>query len=416
MTSALGTTTYAYDNNYQLTGATYPNVAPFNGEVHSWTYDNLGNRLTNTIDATTQNYTYYKNGSNPLNGQRLQSDGSKNYSYNFNGNLTSDATNTYTWDFLDRLKTITGPGMSATYNYDYMGRRTQKTVNGVTTTFLYDGADLIGERTGNNIDYLFGAGIDQPLASKNGSSISYFAVDGLGSINSLNDPAGTVQNSYAYDAWGVLRNQTGSTPNLFGYTGREFGESGLMFYRERYYSPAIGKFISEDPLRFTAGVNFYSYVLNDPVNFIDPSGLKLVITRQQAEIMTDQMEAMTVAAGIALIAAYAWELLVPSAPVMQQAAQKCSVQQNREIGNKFRDEIADLLQKEGLDVVKEVYKRTIFGKRFIDIEVSKGGQVLGGIETKTGNSAYTTSQRAKDAWLRLQGYIVNLVRDKCGCD
>jgi hypothetical protein len=72
MTSALGATNYSYDSNYQLTGATYPSGTPFNGEVHAWTYDNIGNRLTNTVNASTSNYTYFKNGHNPLNGQRFQ--------------------------------------------------------------------------------------------------------------------------------------------------------------------------------------------------------------------------------------------------------------------------------------------------------------------------------------------------------
>jgi hypothetical protein len=90
MTSWLGTASYSYNSNYQLTGATYPNPAPFNGEVHAWTYDNIGNRLTNTVNAATANYTYFKNGSNPLNGQRLQSDGTKTHSYDANGNVTGD--------------------------------------------------------------------------------------------------------------------------------------------------------------------------------------------------------------------------------------------------------------------------------------------------------------------------------------
>jgi len=86
---------------------------------------------------------------------------------------------------------------------------------------------------------------------------------------------------------------------------------------------------------------------------------------------------------------------------------------NRLAGNLFRDEIAGLLKAEGRDVSTEVYKSTPFGKRFIDIEVSKDGQVLGGIETKFGGSRYTPAQRAKDWWLKANdGYIVNVVRNK----
>src|SRR5262249_22332508 len=76
---------YEYDSLYELNKVTYPNVAPFNGEVDSWTYDAIGNRLTSTINGSTTNYTYLKIGSNPNNWQRLTSDGSNSYTYDANG-------------------------------------------------------------------------------------------------------------------------------------------------------------------------------------------------------------------------------------------------------------------------------------------------------------------------------------------
>lgn len=64
--------------------------------------------------------------------------------------------------------------------------------------------------------------------------------------------------------------------NPFLYTGRDYdSETGLQYYRARYYSPSIGRFLSEDPSRFTSGtINFYPYVTNDPIDFYDPSGLR----------------------------------------------------------------------------------------------------------------------------------------------
>jgi len=86
---------------------------------------------------------------------------------------------------------------------------------------------------------------------------------------------------------------------------------------------------------------------------------------------------------------------------------------NKRRGDALRDEIADIFEQNGYIVRKEVVKKTPFGTRRIDIEViSQEGEVLGGIETKVGNSRYLPSQRAKDAWLKLQGYIVNLLRIK----
>ncbi|CAN5467841.1 hypothetical protein BH09BAC6_BH09BAC6_07720 [soil metagenome] len=87
------------------------------------------------------------------------------------------------------------------------------------------------------------------------------------------------------------------------------------------------------------------------------------------------------------------------------------VQANRIAGNAFRDEIAGLLQKTGRDIETEVPKRTLFGTRVIDIEVSQGGRVMGGIETKLGNSRYLPAQRAKDMWLKImEDYHVDVVR------
>ena len=85
-----------------------------------------------------------------------------------------------------------------------------------------------------------------------------------------------VVKSYVYDAFGNIVSETGELPfdNLFHYTGRQFdAESGLYYYRARYYDPQIGRFISEDPIGLRGGdVNFYSYVFNDPINLVDPLG------------------------------------------------------------------------------------------------------------------------------------------------
>jgi len=89
------------------------------------------------------------------------------------------------------------------------------------------------------------------------------------------------------------------------------------------------------------------------------------------------------------------------------------VLKNKAAGDAFRDEMASALRNEGRDVATEVYKKTPFGKRFIDIEVSLDGEVLGGVEAKVGGSRYTLLQRVKDTWLRLvEDYPVNVVRDR----
>ena len=91
----------------------------------------------------------------------------------------------------------------------------------------------------------------------------------------VTNSAGNELATNRYDSFGKLVAQTGSLPfaSTYTYTGREWdAEAGLYYYRARYYDPAVGRFISEDPIGFAGCLNFYAYVENNPVNFIDPSG------------------------------------------------------------------------------------------------------------------------------------------------
>ncbi|MFN7987708.1 MAG: RHS repeat-associated core domain-containing protein [Thermoanaerobaculia bacterium] len=274
---ASAVTRYGYDPLYQLTRAEYPAGAPFNSEVHTWSYDSIGNRMTQGSGASVQAYTYLKSPGNPLNGQRLEGDGVDAMTYDPAGNLGTrqgPAGNfTFGYDPENRLKTITGPENS-TYTYDYQGRRTSKTVGGVTTTYLYDGLNLVSETTGGQTTYfLNGPGIDEPLAMSRAGAVSYFSVDGLGSVVATNDPSGTVTHSVVFDAWGNVRAETGTRTHPFTYTGREVGEAAFHFYRARFYQPSIGRFIQEDPLGFLSGPNRFGYVRGNPTRAGDPLGL-----------------------------------------------------------------------------------------------------------------------------------------------
>ncbi len=282
-------TKYEYDSLYQLKKVTYPNVAPYNGEVDSWTYDSIGNRLTNTINGVTQNLSYQKIGTNPANWQRLLSDGVSTYSYDANGSLITKSgapgSFTYGWDYENRLTSVSGSA-TASYSYDYLSLRRSKTVGTATTSYLYDGYNLIRETGPATADYIFGPDIDQPLAMSTGGQIYYFAADGLDSTAALTNSAGAVQNTYIYDAWGQIRTETGSLSNPFTYTGRERGEAGLIYSRFRSLLPSVGRFVSEDPLAAKLGNAFasgyfdspvsmpiYSYAMGSPVLRRDPLGL-----------------------------------------------------------------------------------------------------------------------------------------------
>ena len=116
--------------------------------------------------------------------------------------------------------------------------------------------------------------IDESLGMFRSGVTSYYQADGLGSTSSLSNSKGTLANRYTYDWFGKLTASTGTLLNPFQYTGREFeSETGIYEYRARYYDPNDGRFNSEDPIAFRGGVNFYRYVLNNPVINVDPPGL-----------------------------------------------------------------------------------------------------------------------------------------------
>jgi len=83
-----------------------------------------------------------------------------------------------------------------------------------------------------------------------------------------------IARAYTYDAFGNILSESGTLNSHSQYTGREYdSETELYYYRARYYDPQIGRFITPDPIGFKGGINFYSYVKNSPINFIDPLGL-----------------------------------------------------------------------------------------------------------------------------------------------
>jgi RHS repeat-associated protein len=97
--------------------------------------------------------------------------------------------------------------------------------------------------------------------------------DALGSTIALVDVNGNIQTSYTYDPYGGTSVTGTSNGNEFQYTGRENEGNGLYFYRARYYSPLLGRFISEDPLGFAGDDdNLYAYAFDAPTDFIDPLG------------------------------------------------------------------------------------------------------------------------------------------------
>ncbi|TKB95631.1 MAG: hypothetical protein E8D41_00280 [Nitrospira sp.] len=272
LTDRRGSQAFGYDNLDRLTSASHPLLAT----PQAFAYDPVGNRTTS--------------GSVVNAGNQLTADATHSYQYDDNGNLTRKtllATGNftqYTYEAENRLTKVEDfvagnptAAATSTYRYDGLGRRIEKVANGQTKRYVYDGEDILLEYDGANVlqaRYTHGPGIDEPIAVTKSSSTFFYHQDGLGTVTDLTDAAGVTAKSYSYDAYGNILESPGTVEQPYTFTGREFdSESGLYYYRERYYDPSIGRFIHADPLGILAGVNLYAYVNNNPAAFTDPLGL-----------------------------------------------------------------------------------------------------------------------------------------------
>ena len=272
LTDRRGSQAFGYDQLDRLNSASHPLLAT----PQAFAYDPVGNRTTggSVVNA----------------GNQLTADANHSYQYDDNGNLTrktllaTGALTAYTYDAENRLTKVEefvagNPTAFATstYRYDGLDRRIEKVANGHTKRYIYDGEDILLEYDGTNAllaRYTHGPTADEPIAiTRNGQTYFYHA-DALGTVTELTDSTGATANSYAYDAYGSLLGQTGAVENPLAYTGRELDtDTGLYYYRARYYDTRTGRFLQKDPIGMIGGHNLYRYVRNNPVNDTDSLGL-----------------------------------------------------------------------------------------------------------------------------------------------
>ena len=280
--SGAGNETYAYDGIYRILQSVTPRG------TENFTYDMVGNRLTGPGPRDTG---YQHDAANRMSQGRQYS-----YTYDNNGNQITRTTGNpvknwmLTWDYENRLtrmeRTKAAEKRTVTFKYDPFGRRIEKKlvtiIDGVTkmttTTYVYDNEDIALEITNNGTTtttnrYIHGPGIDEPLALERNGQFYFYHQDGLGSITAITDSSRNIVQRYTYESFGNPRSTT-SFQNSYQYTSREYDkETGLHYYRARYYDPAEGRFISKDPIGFDGGINIYTYTFNNPIRYTDPFGL-----------------------------------------------------------------------------------------------------------------------------------------------
>jgi RHS repeat-associated protein len=206
--------------------------------------------------------------------------GSATMTFDLNGNLAAlsdgDGTTIYAWNVRDQLTAISGPGVMATFGYDGLGRRRTKTINGAQTDFLHDRLNPVQEGVLPAVptaNLLTGLGIDEHLTRADAAGMRHILPDALGSALALADSIGAISTEYTYEPFGATLVTGASSTNAFQYTGRE-NDTGLYYYRARYYAPRLSRFIQEDPIEWAGGdTNLYAYVWNAPTLYTDPSGL-----------------------------------------------------------------------------------------------------------------------------------------------
>jgi len=263
---------WTYDYLYRLTSEGIGNMGTVN-----YNYDAVGNRTSRTSSLTgLGNQTFIFN----PNDWQTNTDG-----YDNNGNTTSSGVNTYQYDVFNRLTNVNNGQIVIAYDGD--GNRVSKTIGGVTTYYLVDDrnpsgyAQVVEEYQGTTPSRVYCYGLDlisQRQATS--SAVSYYGYDGHGSTRFLANIVGGITDTYAYDAYGNLIANTGTTPNNYLYCGQQY-DSDLGFYynRARYLNTSTGRFgtmdsyegNNEDPL----SLHKYLYAADSPLDNTDPSGLTL---------------------------------------------------------------------------------------------------------------------------------------------
>ncbi|MGG1638770.1 RHS repeat domain-containing protein [Paenibacillus sp. NRS-1760] len=283
--TVLSSTSYSYDKNGNIeTSVQVMKDKPTISNV--FTYDKL-NRI---IGVTRSNghsisYTY------DLKGNRLTSTDIALFPITIN-------INSYSYDLFNNLKSTTKGSLTTTFEYDPNGMRFKKSSNGNIKQYRYNhNKEVVAEMSGNNQTYATYIRGDRLLLKKDVITAKdyYYLYNGHGDVIQIVDTDGNIVNNYTYDEWGNITQQVEGIPNSFKYAGEEFdNETGLYYLRARYYDPTMGRFLNEDTyegdITNPLTLNLYTYVVNNPLIYSDPSGHDHVFNQNQYDYLMNLYE------------------------------------------------------------------------------------------------------------------------------
>jgi RHS repeat-associated protein len=260
---------YTYDPLSRLSQAAYSS-----GECYQYGYDRVGNRTAMTTTVSTTAYQYD-------NANRLSNAGGVTYTWDNNGNLINDGNALYRYDRANRLISTTLSGATTLFSYNGDGVRLKQIVAGTVTTYTQDVAAplpvvLQAKTSVTTTKYLYSLGT-RPVA-QNSTAWEYLLPDALGSVRQIANVNGYIIRTQDYEPYGSVLNSSGSGQSVYGFTGEERDQSGLIFLRARYLRSDLGVFLSRD---LWAGdtfrpqsLNGFSYGEENPVNRTDANGLQ----------------------------------------------------------------------------------------------------------------------------------------------
>ena len=286
---------YEYDSNNNVSkdnekAYTYDalnriHTAIENAKTTTYTYDAAGNILTKItqdgLNLKTVSYVY--NAKNQLlitstvdNTTNTQTQ----YQYADNGNQITETTGTdvitNTYNARNELTQVEKGQDISTYGYNAEGKRIQKTINNTTTKFVYDKDDIILELDNQNTQVATNT-YGLTLIKRNATTKGYYIYNAHGDVLKILDENNNILNTYKYDEFGSIETETGTFDNPYRYAGYYYDKETKTYYLQaRYYNPQIQRFISEDTYRGELedplSLNLYTYVVNNPMIYVDPTG------------------------------------------------------------------------------------------------------------------------------------------------